>query len=75
MDRRLRAFDLSSGELIWSDRLPASLQSAPLTYRTRPSAPQFVVIAAGGHDGIKSSLGDHVIAYALPSATDKQVSK
>lgn len=66
MDRRVRAFDLGSGELLWADRLPASVQSSPMTYRTRPGARQFVLVTAGGHDGIKSSLGDYVIAYALP---------
>jgi len=66
MDRRFRAFDLASGELVWSAKLPASAQSSPLTYRARPDGRQMVVIAAGGHDGIRSSLGDWVIAYALP---------
>jgi quinoprotein glucose dehydrogenase len=67
MDRRLRAFDLATGELVWTAKLPASAQASPLTYRTRPGGRQFVVIAAGGHDGIRSSLGDHMIAFALPS--------
>lgn len=66
MDRRFRAFDLATGELLWQVRLPASAQSSPLTYRTRPGGRQLVVVAAGGHDGMGSSLGDHVIAYALP---------
>lgn len=66
MDRRLRAFDLATGEVVWTTKLPASAQSTPITYRTRPGARQFVVVAAGGHDGLKSSLGDHVLAYALP---------
>jgi quinoprotein glucose dehydrogenase len=66
MDRRLRAFDLRSGALLWTARLPASAQSSPLTYRARPGGRQFVVVAAGGHSGMGSSLGDHLIAYALP---------
>jgi len=68
MDRRLRAFDLKTGEVLWSERLPASMQSSPMTYRAREGGRQFVVVAAGGHDGIRSSLGDHVIAFALPEA-------
>jgi quinoprotein glucose dehydrogenase len=67
MDRRLRAFDLRSGELLWTARLPASAQSSPLTYRVRPGGRQFLVVAAGGHSGMGSSLGDHLIAYALPA--------
>lgn len=67
MDRRFRAFDLATGEVVWKTKIPASAQSSPMTYRVRPGGRQFVVINAGGHDGARSSLGDHVIAYALPS--------
>ena len=67
MDRRFRAFDLTTGEVVWTTKLPASAQSSPMTYRARPGGRQYVVINAGGHDGIQSSLGDYVIAYALPS--------
>ena len=57
---------LATGAELWSAELPASGQASPMTYRARPSGRQYVVIAAGGHDGIGSSLGDHVIAFALP---------
>ncbi|HUF75778.1 MAG TPA: pyrroloquinoline quinone-dependent dehydrogenase [Longimicrobiales bacterium] len=67
MDRRLRAFDLSSGALLWTAELPASAQSSPLTYRARSGGRQFVVITAGGHSGMGSRLGDHIVAYALPA--------
>jgi quinoprotein glucose dehydrogenase len=67
MDRSLRAFALGTGELLWTERLPASAQASPLTYRARPGGRQFVVLAAGGHSGMGSSLGDHLIAYALPT--------
>jgi quinoprotein glucose dehydrogenase len=67
MDRRLRAFDLETGDVVWTARLPASAQASPLTYRARPGGRQFLVIAAGGHRGIGSSLGDHVVAFALPA--------
>ncbi|MDP2957236.1 MAG: PQQ-binding-like beta-propeller repeat protein, partial [Longimicrobiales bacterium] len=66
MDRRIRAFDLVSGDLLWQARLPASAQSTPMTYRARPGGRQFVVVAAGGHAGMQSSLGDHIVAFALP---------
>ena len=75
MDRRIRAFDLETGEVLWSDRLPASLQSSPMTYRVRPGGRQYLVVAAGGHDGIKSSLGDHVIAYALPHRVAEEMDR
>jgi quinoprotein glucose dehydrogenase len=65
MDHRLRAFALGTGALEWEATLPASAQATPLTYRTRDGGRQFVVIAAGGHDGMRSRRGDYVIAYAL----------
>jgi len=68
MDRRFRAFDLASGEMLWETKLPASAQATPMTYRARPGGRQYVVIAAGGHDGVRSSLGDHIVAYALPTS-------
>lgn len=75
MDRRLRAFDLSDGEVVWTAKLPASAQSSPMTYRARPGGRQFVVIAAGGHDGMRSSLGDYILAYALPAPHDLEVAR
>lgn len=66
MDRRFRAFDLQTGDMVWETKLPASAQAAPLTYRARPDGRQFVVIAAGGHSSLMSALGDYVVAFALP---------
>jgi quinoprotein glucose dehydrogenase len=66
MDRRIRAFALATGELLWESTLPASAQATPLTYRARAGGRQYVVIAAGGHDGMRSRRGDYVVAYALP---------
>jgi quinoprotein glucose dehydrogenase len=68
MDRRIRAFDLASGEQLWQHELPASAQATPLTYRARPGGRQYLVIAAGGHAGLRSRLGDAVVAFALPAA-------
>jgi quinoprotein glucose dehydrogenase len=68
MDRRIRAFDLDNGELAWEHALPASAQATPLTYRARRGGRQYLVIAAGGHGGMRSRLGDAVVAFALPAA-------
>ncbi|MCZ6559626.1 MAG: pyrroloquinoline quinone-dependent dehydrogenase [Gammaproteobacteria bacterium] len=73
MDRRIRAFDLASGQLVWEETLPASAQATPMTYRTRPGGRQFLVIAAGGHALMHSSLGDYVVAYALPASGEDQL--
>jgi len=69
MDDFLRAFDVESGEELWSARLPAGGQATPLTYR-RPGGRQFVVIAAGGHGTLGTTLGDSLVAYALPVHPD-----
>jgi quinoprotein glucose dehydrogenase len=69
MDRRIRAFDLATGALAWEHALPASGQATPLTYRARVGGRQYLVIAAGGHGGLHSSLGDWVVAFALPRET------
>jgi len=63
-DKYLRAFDLASGEELWTERLPYTANATPLTYRLRPDGRQYVVVAAGGHGW--SEPGDAVIAWALP---------
>jgi len=65
MDNWLRAFDSETGKELWRGRLPAGGQAAPMTYRARDGR-QFVVIAAGGHGALGTTLGDSVIAFALP---------
>ena len=63
-DKFLRAFDATSGEEIWTRRLPYTANATPLTYRLSPEAKQYVVIAAGGHGW--SEPGDALMAFALP---------
>jgi quinoprotein glucose dehydrogenase len=66
MDRRLRAFDTENGKQVWEMALPASAQATPMTYRVRPDGRQFIVLAVGGHHLMHTTLGDYLIAYALP---------
>ncbi len=66
MDDYLRAFDLETGDELWKGRLPAGGQATPMTYRLRVDGKQYVVIAAGGHGGLGTTLGDYVVAFALP---------
>jgi quinoprotein glucose dehydrogenase len=63
-DDTLRAFDVENGKLLWESHLPASAQASPMTYRYHGK--QYIVIAAGGHGKNRSTMGDSVIAYALP---------
>jgi quinoprotein glucose dehydrogenase len=62
----LRVHDAANGERITSFDLPAGLHAGPISYKLSPAGKQFLVIAPGGHVGIGSPLGDHVIAYTLP---------
>jgi quinoprotein glucose dehydrogenase len=61
--------DSDTGSRIATFDLPAGLHAGPITYKLRSDGRQFLVIAAGGHVGMGSPLGDHVIAYTLPDST------
>jgi quinoprotein glucose dehydrogenase len=63
MDKKIRAFDLVSGDKLWEARLPAFGMATPMTYES--GGKQYVVIAAGGH-GALGGWGDSVVAFALP---------
>lgn len=65
MDDYLRAFDLGSGKEVWKARLPAGGQATPMSYVSRRTGKQYVVIAAGGHQFMQTTIGDYVVAYAL----------
>jgi quinoprotein glucose dehydrogenase len=63
-DRKFRAFDKSSGELLWEAALPFSANTTPAIYAV--NGRQFVVIAAGGGKDPKSPSGGVYVAFALP---------
>ncbi len=65
-DQRLRAYDEETGAELWSATLPAGAQAMPMTYLA--GGHQYVVIAAGGHDRLGTTMGDYVVAFALPGA-------
>lgn len=62
-DRKFRAFDKSTGELLWETTLPFSGNATPITYEL--DGKQFVVIAAGGGKDLKSKSGGVYVAFAL----------
>lgn len=64
MDAYIRAYDVTTGQQLWEDRLPAGGQSTPMSYEA--NGKQFIVTAAGGHGSFGTKLGDYVIAYTLP---------
>jgi quinoprotein glucose dehydrogenase len=63
MDNFLRAFDLQTGKELWKGALPAGGQATPMTYMWEGK--QYVVIAAGGHGNLGTTLGDYVVAFGL----------
>jgi quinoprotein glucose dehydrogenase len=63
-DGQFRAFDIATGDELWSDELPTSGNAVPMSYVS--GGRQFVVIAAGSHWVAPTEAGDHLIAYALP---------
>ncbi|WP_409192703.1 membrane-bound PQQ-dependent dehydrogenase, glucose/quinate/shikimate family [Bradyrhizobium sp. RDM4] len=66
MDDYIRAFDISTGQQLWEDRLPAGGQATPMTYEA--GGKQYVVTVDGGHGSFGTKLGDYVRAYALPGS-------
>lgn len=64
IDRRLRAFDITTGRELWSAALPAGGKATPMTFRGDDGR-QYVVIAAGG--GSLWGAGDSIVAFALPA--------
>jgi quinoprotein glucose dehydrogenase len=67
IDRSIRAFDIETGRELWKYELPSSGGATPITYRTRKGGKQFVVIAAGGHQGVTEELqDDSIVAFTLP---------
>ena len=62
----LRAHDIETGEVLARFEIPAGLHGGPISYKLRPDGKQYLVIAPGGHVGLRSKQGDYVIAYTLP---------
>ena len=63
-DKKLRAYDKSTGQLLWETTLPFSGNATPATYEV--NGRQFVVIAAGGGKGARSGSGGVYVAFAVP---------
>jgi len=62
-DKKFRAFDKSTGELLWETTLPFAGNATPATYAV--NGRQYVVIAAGGGKDPKSSSGGVYVAFKL----------
>ena len=66
LDNYLRAIDTTNGRELWRGRLPAGGQATPITYVSRKTGRQYVLIAAGGHMYMGTTPGDYMVAFALP---------
>jgi quinoprotein glucose dehydrogenase len=62
-DKKFRAFDKSTGKLLWETTLPFAGNATPATYAV--NGRQFVVIAAGGGKDLKSKSGGVYVAFAV----------
>ena len=65
LDSKLRAYDLMTGEELWSATTPAPATATPMTYVHGPDQRQFVVVAAGGHGAFETKLSDAIVAFSL----------
>jgi quinoprotein glucose dehydrogenase len=65
-DRKFRAFDKTTGALLWETTLPFSGNDTPATYEV--DGRQYVVIAAGGGKDPRQGSGGIYVAFALPRA-------
>jgi quinoprotein glucose dehydrogenase len=64
-DKKFRAFDKSTGKLLWETPLPFSACATPATYEI--DGRQYIVIGAGGQRDPSTPAGGGVyVAYALP---------
>jgi quinoprotein glucose dehydrogenase len=64
-DDMLRAYDIKTGQVVWSTELPAGGQANPTVYKGADGR-EYVVITAGGHQPLGTIRGDYTIAFALP---------
>ncbi len=69
-DFYIRAYNSSTGEVLWKHRLPVGASATPMTYVSPRTGRQYVVLSVGGAARSDKS-GDYVIAFALAkSKTD-----
>jgi quinoprotein glucose dehydrogenase len=62
-DKKFRAFDKATGELLLETTLPFSGNATPITYEL--NGKQYLVIAAGGGKDARSASGGVYVAFAL----------
>ena len=58
-----RAYDSTSGELLWEDRRAAGVNAPPASYNV--DGDQYIVVGAGGNVQLNYKRGNEIIAYKL----------
>ncbi|AQS88946.1 D-sorbitol dehydrogenase subunit SldA [Neoasaia chiangmaiensis NBRC 101099] len=66
-DNQIRAIDVKTGKVVWSDVLPGGGQATPMTYEV--NGKQYLAIMAGGHHFMMTPVSDDLVVYALPGST------
>jgi glucose dehydrogenase len=73
-DHKIRAFDKTTGKLLWEATLPFAGNATPATYEV--NGRQFVVIAAGGSGmNPRGPTGGVYVAFALPQRPAESAKK
>lgn len=62
-DRKFRAFDKDTGEILWEHDLPGGGNATPSVYEV--DGKQYIVIAAGGGGRVGSPSSDTYVAFTL----------
>ena len=78
-DGQMRAIDVNTGDVLWTDKLRTSSQATPMSYVSSKSGRQYVLVTVPGDefsiegnplpigvDDAHLQVGGRVIAYALP---------
>ncbi|RUM95214.1 hypothetical protein EET67_24580 [Pseudaminobacter arsenicus] len=61
----MRAFDVTDGQELWRDRLPAGGNATPMTYQ-KADGRQYLVVVAGGHSSTGTKVGDSTSLMPYP---------
>ena len=65
-DATVRAFDKDTGKELWTVRVPASAHATPMTFVSKKTGKQYVVVAAGGGNKYNDKYSDALVAFSLP---------
>ena len=63
-DNQIRAIDIKTGKVVWTDVLPGGGQATPMTYEV--DGKQYLAIMAGGHHFMMTPVTDQLVVYKLP---------